>query len=127
MRVIICGGRDDRAGPIIGMLLRGLAEAHGPALTVVHGAARGVDEAAGALARGLGITVEEFPAGWATHGRAAGHIRNQAMLEAGADLVVAIKAGFNWKLDRGGTEDMVRRARAAGVPTYVLQDARVAA
>lgn len=123
MRVIICGGRTegDTSAGILGALIEGLAARYRDELTIVHGAARGVDERAGVIARSLGVAVEEFPAGWEKHGRAAGHVRNQAMLEAGADLVFAVKAGFNWRLDRGGTEDMARRAHKAGVPTYVIQ------
>ena len=123
VRVIVCGGRNDDwyCASICRALLSGLAEHYRDRLVVVHGAARGVDHMAGATARSLGIAVEEFPAGWEKHGRAAGHIRNKAMLESGADLVLAFKKDFNWQLDRGGTEDMVRRAKAAGVPTYVVQ------
>lgn len=123
-RVIICGGRDDdQCSSMCRVLLIGLAERYRDNLVVVTGAARGVDSMADATARSLGIKTEEFPAGWTTHGRAAGHIRNQAMLEAGARLVIAFKENFNWALDRGGTEDMVRRAKAAGVPVYVVQPA----
>lgn len=46
----------------------------------------------------------------ATNGKAAGPIRNQRMLDEGKpDLVVAFPGGR-------GTADMVRRAKAAGVP-----------
>jgi hypothetical protein len=43
------------------------------------------------------------------------------MLDSGVDLVLAFKHPFNWALDRGGTEDMVRRAKRAGVPTFVIE------
>jgi len=125
MRVIVCGGRDEDLydDAVMRALIRGLGYHLGPRLTIIHGAARGADVQIGGFASGIGLKVEEFPAGWEKHGRAAGFIRNQAMLESGADLVIAFKDNFNWKLDRGGTEDMVRRAKAAGVPTYVVQRA----
>ena len=47
-------------------------------------------------------------ADWASHGAAAGPMRNARMLEWGPDLVVAFPGGR-------GTADMVRQARAAGV------------
>lgn len=57
--------------------------------TVVHGACRsGVDAMAGAWAREKGVPVEEHPADWAA-GRRAGPLRNQAMVDLGADLVLA--------------------------------------
>jgi hypothetical protein len=124
-RVIFTGGRDDgvaMAG-VITIMLRGLAETYGDRLVVVHGGARGVDTAVDGIARGLGLVPEPHPAAWTNLGRAAGHVRNQHMLDLGASLVLAFKRGFNWRLDRGGTEDMVRRAMQAGVPTFVVQQA----
>jgi hypothetical protein len=47
-------------------------------------------------------------ADWHWHGRAAGPIRNQKMLDWGPDLVVAFAGG-------DGTACMMRLARAAGV------------
>jgi hypothetical protein len=123
VRVIICGGRDDHFYGFGPLVIDSLGRWYGQQLVIVHGAARGVDEEAGAYARSLGLKVEEFPAGWEKHGRAAGHIRNQAMLESGADAVIAFKRNFNWALDRGGTEDMVRRAKEAGVPAWVVSRA----
>jgi hypothetical protein len=124
-RVIFTGGRDDgvaMAG-VIAIMLQGLAEIYGDRLVVVHGGARGVDTAVDGIARGLGLEPEAHPAAWTNLGRAAGHVRNQHMLDLGACLVLAFKRGFNWRLDRGGTEDMVRRAGEAGVPTFVVQQA----
>lgn len=54
------------------------------------------------------ILIEEYPAEWDKHGKAAGFIRNQDMLDSGVDVVVAFPGGR-------GTADMVRRARKAGV------------
>ena len=48
-------------------------------------------------------------ADWAKHGRKAGPIRNQRMIDEGRpDLVVAFPGGT-------GTADMVERARVAGI------------
>jgi hypothetical protein len=105
MRVIVCGGRDCDDGEAI---YHALAELSGRP-TIVHGAARGADRLAGRVARGLCLDVEAYPADWQRHGKGAGPIRNQQMLDAGADLVIAFPGGR-------GTADMVRRARAAGVP-----------
>jgi acyl-CoA synthetase (NDP forming) len=54
--------------------------------------------------------VTSFPANWKKHGKSAGPIRNQLMLDVGKpDLVIAFPGG-------SGTADMIRRARKAGVP-----------
>lgn len=124
-RAIMCGGRDEGAllmGAARAVIV-GLAERHrsGPRLVIVHGAARGMDRACGDIARSLGLWVEEHPADWAANPHGAGHIRNQLMLDTGVREVWAFKSTFDWTMTRGGTEDMVRRARKALVPAYVVQ------
>ena len=75
---------------------------------IISGCARGADTLGIEWAEARGIEVGRFPADWDTHGRAAGPIRNQRMLDEGKpDLVVAFPGGR-------GTADMVRRARARG-------------
>lgn len=75
---------------------------------IVHGAARGADTIARLVAEDLGLATEAHPADWKKHGKAAGPIRNQEMLDSGIDLVIAFPGG-------NGTADMVKRARQAGV------------
>lgn len=119
MRVLICGSRLwDKPAPI-GWVLHGIVGHYGSdAVTVIHGAARGADTMAGEIASTLGCNVEVFPADWDTHGRGAGHIRNAQMLADGKpDLVVAFT---NNLLESRGTKNMVDRAKAAGVPVYVM-------
>ncbi len=84
---------------------------------VIAGAAKGVDITAAKAARAWNHSVREFPANWATHGKAAGPIRNQLMLDQKPDLVIAIHE------DPGlgkGTLDMVTRARKAGIPVSIF-------
>ena len=112
LRVIVCGGRDYAdAGKVRAVIkdVAGLADR----VTIVHGAARGADTLAGDIAAFWGLTVEAHPAEWDKHGKGAGPIRNQKMLDAGADLVVAFPGG-------AGTSDMVGRAEAAGVPVWAV-------
>lgn len=107
MRVLVCGGRDyDQTGRI-GEVLDDLHELC-PFTHVIHGGARGADIRAGVWARHRGIQEVRCDANWDKHGKAAGHIRNGAMLALQPDLVVAFPGGR-------GTADMVRQARAAGV------------
>jgi hypothetical protein len=108
-RLLVCGGRDyaDRAR-VFTVLDRVTAKR--PVGLVIHGAARGADALAGEWASERAVEVWAFPANWQRHGKAAGHLRNQAMLTHGRpEGVVAFAGG-------AGTADMVRRAEAAGLP-----------
>lgn len=80
-----------------------------PETFIISGAAKGADSVAIDWAIVNWIQFCEYPADWDHHGRAAGFIRNQKMLNEGRpDLVLAFPGGR-------GTEDMVRRALKAGV------------
>ena len=110
MRVIVCGGRDCDDGYTVARVLSALDQAE---VVVVVGVdperPRGADGLAYSWCQTLGVAVEPHPADWRRHGKAAGPIRNQAMLDAGADLVIAFPGGR-------GTAHMVGIARKAGVP-----------
>jgi hypothetical protein len=109
MRVLVCGGRDFAD---IDLLYRELDRIHAqtPIDCIIEGGAKGADYlAARWSARNDLPNHARYPADWAIHGRAAGPVRNQRMLDEGKpDLVVAFPGGK-------GTADMVRRARSAGV------------
>lgn len=107
--LIVCGGRDYPNGVRIYDTLDRIASARGKPAALRHGSARGADMWGESWARCRGVPAVRYPADWRKYGPAAGPIRNAAMLAAGADLVVAFPGGR-------GTEDMVRRAKAAGVP-----------
>jgi hypothetical protein len=82
---------------------------------VVHGACRtGADVHAHmwALAASASADVieEPHPADWATHGKAAGPIRNKHMVDLGADLVLAFPLP-----NSVGTAHTMRLARQAGI------------
>ncbi|MCX5209745.1 DUF2493 domain-containing protein [Kitasatospora sp. NBC_00240] len=81
-------------------------------LVLVHGACpTGADHYASRWASLVGITQETYPANWTAHGKAAGPIRNQAMVAAGADLVLAFPLGPS-----PGTRNCMAAARNAGIP-----------
>lgn len=60
-----------------------------------------------------GWQVQERPADWGRYGKAAGGIRNQAMIDETPRPDVVVAAPDPWSR---GTWDCVRRAEAAGVP-----------
>lgn len=116
VRVIVCGSRNWTNRDVIRRELQALP-AHA---IVVHGNCRGADRIAGRIALSLGLITEPYPADWTKHGKAAGPIRNQQMLDTGVDLVLA----FHDDLESSkGTKDMATRARAAGVPVQVIAGA----
>lgn len=85
---------------------------------VVHGAARGADTIADQAALLWGLLRRPYPANWAADGRAAGPIRNQRMLD---ENDVAEVVAFRMPGESRGTDDMVRRARKAGIPVRVIE------
>jgi hypothetical protein len=106
-------------------------------IVVVHGGAAGADELAHVLAPTFAMTTGRWPADWTGpcrsackpgHRRqrrdgtgycpAAGNYRNQAMVDAGAELVLAFPVGAST-----GTRDCMRRAKAAGIPARVYEQA----
>lgn len=115
IRVLICGSRDWTDVQRIRAEMLGLSW---PAV-IIHGAARGADSIAWEVAQNYAdrFQVEVYPANWKMHGKAAGHIRNQQMLDEGKpDLVLA----FRLPGVSRGTDDMIRRARQAGLPVKVV-------
>jgi len=108
VRVLVCGGRDFADQCAVDRCLDGLHDELG-ITRIIEGGARGADRFAYEWGAINCVRVEHFVADWKTHGRAAGPIRNQQMLEEGEpDLVVAFPGGR-------GTADMIRRAKAAGL------------
>jgi hypothetical protein len=78
--------------------------------TIISGGARGADQMAIDWAVVHWTGLEVYQAKWALHGRAAGPIRNQQMIDKGKpDKGLAFPGG-------SGTADMTRRLKAAGIP-----------
>lgn len=112
MKILVCGSRDYLDYDFVEEVL----SSYGSELTgIVHGAARGADTLAGDYGRSANIPVEEYPADWGTHGRAAGHIRNTKMLAEGKpDLVIAFQMN-----NSKGTQNMINQAKKAGIAVEV--------
>lgn len=111
IRLLVCGGRDFQDQDVVFAHLDTIRADRGVSC-IIAGAASGADHLAYNWARDRGVDVLEFPADWKAHGRAAGPIRNRQMLAEGKpNEVVAFPGGR-------GTADMIRAARAAGVPVW---------
>ena len=118
MKALICGSRSWGKPGLVDILVLGLKAVWRDDLTIIHGGADGADMAAHMAACRHHIRFDRYPADWKQHGKAAGPIRNQQMLDEGRPDVVF--AFTNELASSRGTADMVRRAKAAGVPVYVI-------
>lgn len=124
MKVLVCGGRDYSASDAWNWLERNLKDELAFATgchsalaidAIIHGGARGADEGAARWGASEHVKVLAYPADWKKHGKAAGPIRNQRMIdEAKPDIVVAFPGGR-------GTADMINRAEAAGIQIIRVQ------
>lgn len=109
MRVLVCGGRDYSDRDAVWRELNSLNLKYGR-LTVIQGGAGGADKSAREWCLHVpSVHMINEPADWEAHGRAAGPLRNQRMIdEHKPEMVLAFPGGR-------GTADMVRRAHAAGI------------
>lgn len=121
MRILVCGGRDFDNWYLLDECLTQLYQTtenylsileDAPPMVIIEGGAIGADFLSRVWAQtwpNNQVIYEEYPANWKLHGKAAGPIRNQQMLDEGKpDIVVAFPGG-------NGTADMVRRAKKAGI------------
>jgi hypothetical protein len=119
-RILITGSRswddENTIREALTTMVRTLG-ADGVGVTLVHGACPdGADAIADRLARSgdLGkLTIERHPAAWAKHGKRAGFLRNQAMVDRGADVCFAFIRD-----DSKGATMTARIAESAGIQTY---------
>lgn len=111
--IIVCGGRNYSDARMVSSYLSRLTKP----FRIVTGGAPGADRLAEEWAKANGVECVVVPADWTKHGRAAGPIRNQRMLDEHQPCAVVAFPG------RRGTRDMKARAAKAGVPIYepVLQ------
>lgn len=128
MRVLVTGSRD---WPDQAALWSALDEVYENRTSregifmVVHGGANGADKMAMAWVRGkrrdgeLNIYHEMHQPNWNQGGKfvpSAGHQRNQRMVDAGADLVLAF-----WRNNSSGTAGCIRAAQQAGLPVTIYR------
>lgn len=122
MRVIFTGSRhwtgiygEHRAGTVL-MGLEVFTTIISSPLVIVHGdCPEGLDGIVDRWAIRHGYEPERHPARWGQFGKQAGHIRNQEMVNQGADMCL----GFPLPGSRG-TVDCMRRAQLAGIPTFTV-------
>lgn len=111
-RILVCGSRLWTDEAVIREFLVAL-----PANTIIiSGAAAGADRITAQICHDIGLVVNEYPADWKKHGRAAGPIRNKQMLDEGKpDRIMA----FSVTPISIGTADMIAKAKRARLPVEV--------
>jgi hypothetical protein len=114
-RLLVCGDRNWSNRKLI----KDKIKAAKPDV-IIEGEARGADSLGRDVANELRIPVLKYPAQWNKHGRAAGPIRNQQMLDEGKpNMVFAFHDDI---ANSKGTKDMVARAKKAGIKAIVFRD-----
>jgi ABC-type Fe3+-hydroxamate transport system substrate-binding protein len=114
MEVLVCGGRNYSDKLKVFKTLYQIDAAIGIS-TVITGGCTGADTLAGLWAQENTKVLTVVPADWALHGRKAGPIRNEKLLDLRPDLVVAFPGGR-------GTEDMVKKAIKQGVSVRIVDE-----
>lgn len=121
MKLLVCGSRTVTDYKMVRFcldrLLYNLGVEQSDLTTVITGGARGADELAHRWARDREMFTWVVRADWKLHGRSAGFIRNQQMLELRPSIVFGIFQDHQTK----GTLDMLQRSKNAGIDTrYVV-------
>jgi hypothetical protein len=113
-RILFSGDRNWDAINLMRDIIGTCIEKYGNEIAIIHGAASGIDKAAGIVATDRDLTVWSEPAKWDTHGIRAGIIRNQLMIDRyKPHLVIACHPDI---AKSKGTAHMMRIARKAGIP-----------
>lgn len=111
MIVLVCGGRNFLDYQKLSSVLETRI---GSDDILIHGGARGADTMAGQWAKSQGVHVAEVKALWDHNGKAAGPLRNSAMLLLRPDYCIAFPGG-------AGTRNMVTQCKTACVDVLEVQ------
>lgn len=119
-RLVVAGSRGIDDAEVVGAACEHWVSMHQAWPTVIHGAARGVDDAARRWANGHGMKPLAFPAEWERwrgvgRTKVAGPLRNQAMAWYGTHLLAIWDGRSRW------TQSMVESARTMGLEVEVVR------
>lgn len=118
MKVLICGDRHWNNYQSVLDIVKRIIKKYDNVI-IIEGGCSGADAMAKKAAIECNIPYKEYPAHWDKHGKAAGPIRNQKMLdEEKPDMVIA----FHSEIDKSkGTKDMQKRVKKASVPFFIIK------
>lgn len=120
MRVLVTGSRKwadrDTIRDALDIVTKEALRAGCTEIVVVHGCAAGADMLADRWVRDMRqfwpLRAERHPANWKVHKNRAGFLRNQAMVQCGADVCLAFCLD-----DSRGTTQCGELAEREGIPT----------
>ena len=119
MRLIIAGSRSFNNYELLAATLDELTvDVPKEKLVVLSGHARGADQLGERWSRERYVWCEFFHPDWQKHGKAAGHVRNAAMV---ASCDPGDAAVFFWDGQSPGTKGCIELARKAGLKVTVIQ------
>lgn len=116
-RIIVCGGVHFNDYEDFINKMDPLVESY-ENVTLISGHAKGADTLAEKYASEKGIPIKVFPAEWTKYGKAAGPIRNRAMLDYAKEQNPVVVAFWNGK--SRGTGNMIKQAQKAGVECRIF-------
>lgn len=103
MKILVCGGHHYGDYKTVDQVLRRYINPFDGESIVITGGAAGADSMTEQWCEKNGIHNARVVALWKAHGKAAGPIRNRAMLELSPELVIAFPGGWD-------TADMCQQA-----------------
>lgn len=116
-RTLITGDRRWECHHIARTVVARLVARYGDDLTVVVGCASGADAAIRDACLQAGVTLDVHAADWKRLRRAAGPIRNSAMIATKPDFAIAVHRNLRWSL---GTADCVKQCLRKQIPVYLI-------
>lgn len=121
MKILICGSRtaikyNDLKELVQDCVLL-MALTKKDKVTLISGGARGADKMAERVAKELELEIEVVRAEWDKHGKAAGMIRNNKMIEMGPDLIIAC-----WDGKSKGTNHTIEMSKRKGIAVKIIQE-----
>ncbi len=115
-RILVSGSRDWDDVDVIHHML-GMFKDNSYDITLVHGdCPTGADRIANDFAKASGWKIETHPADWNAFGKYAGPKRNQDMVDAGADVVLAFI-----KNESRGASGTAKMAAEAGLEIITVR------
>lgn len=122
IRIIVAGTRNftdvEYMRLHLGLIIKEYQKKYpGKEIVIVSGGATGADWLGEKYAEYYGYKYYRFPAKWKEYGRAAGHMRNQEMLDFACQEIPVVVAF--WDGMSVGTKNMISIARAANVSVHV--------
>ena len=115
MRILVAGSRNFTDKTLMGLEMSRWVNQED--VTIVTGGALGADSIAGEWAKALGYKSEVHAAEWKKHHKAAGIIRNRAMVDSGVDRVLIFYGPLG---ETAGSKYTEEYARGKGVPVEVF-------